>query len=86
MSAAPVERPASIDTLAGFLAATAIFVAAIAVVQRPLPLSIAALVLSLVAAGLGGRHHRLIDFSVAAATLSFVLGMSVAVLTGRPLF
>jgi hypothetical protein len=86
VNAAPADRLTTPELLAGFMATTAIFVAAIAVVRKPLLLSLAALVLSLVAAGLPNRYGRLIPFAVGAATASFVLGMAVAVITGRPLY
>lgn len=86
MSVPPEEHGGPAETVAGFMAAAAIFVGAIALAVRPLPLSVAALVLSLVATGIGGGFSRLQAFAVAAATTSFVLGMTIAVLTSRPLY
>ena len=86
MSTPPVERDRPAEVVAGYMAAAAIFVSAIALVVRPLPLSVAAIVLSLVATGIGGRFERLESIAVAAATLAFVLGMTIAVVTGRPLY
>ena len=72
---------------AGFLAAAAIFIAAIALAIRPLPLTVASIVLSLVATGMSGpRSARISAIAVGAATLSFILGMTIAVLTDRPLY
>ena len=68
------------------MSAAAIFLAAAAVVIRPLPLSIAALLLSLVATGIGGRWGRLHAIAVGAATVGFIVGMTIAVVTGRPLY
>jgi len=81
-----LERVSAAEALAGYMSATAIFIAALALVIRPLPLSVAALLLSLVAAGMGGRWGRLRAAAVAAATVAFVLGMTIAVVTGRPLY
>lgn len=68
------------------MSAAAIFVAAMALAVRPLPLSLAAIVLSLVATAIGGPWGRLHAIAVGAATASFVLGMTIAVVAGRPLY
>jgi hypothetical protein len=87
VSTAPVQRDGISDTFAGYLAAAAIFIGAIALAVRPLPLSVAAIVLSLVATGMSGpRSGRIVALSVAAATASFILAMTIAVLTDRPLY
>lgn len=87
MSATPVQRDSTADTFAGFLAAAAIFVGAIALAIRPLPLSLAAIVLSFVATAMSGpRSARITAVAVGVGALSFVLGMTIAVLTDRPLY
>ncbi|HZB23237.1 MAG TPA: hypothetical protein VE444_05275 [Gaiellaceae bacterium] len=87
MSTTPVERDGAGETLAGYLAATAIFVGALALMIRPLPLSLASLLLALSATAVGGgRFARLQAFAVGAATLAFILGMTIAVVTNRPLY
>lgn len=87
MNAAPVRRDSTADTFAGFLAATAIFVGLIALVVRPLPLSLASIVLSLVATTMAGpRSARIAAVAVAVASLSFILAMTIAVLTDRQLY
>ncbi len=86
MSVSEYERLGPAEVLAGFMSAAAIFVAAMAVAVRPLPLSLAAIVLSLVATAIGGPWGRLNAIAVGAATASFVLGMTIAVVTGRPLY
>ena len=87
MNSTPIQRDSTADTFAGFLAATAIFVGAIALAIRPLPLSVASIVLSLVATGMSGpRSARISAIAVGAATLSFILGMTIAVLTDRALY
>jgi hypothetical protein len=78
------DRPA--EVVAGFLAAVAIFAAAVAVVYRPVRVAPAAILIGLVAAGMGGRHARLAAFAVAFATVCWIAGMIVAVLTGHELF
>jgi hypothetical protein len=87
VSSAPIERDSTADTFAGYLAAAAIFIGAIALAARPLPLSVAAIVLSLVATGMSGpRSARIAAASVGVATLSFILAMTIAVLTDRALY
>jgi hypothetical protein len=87
VSSTPIQRDSTADTFAGFLAATAIFVGAIALAIRPLPLSVASIALSLVATGMSGpRSARISAIAVGVATLSFILGMTIAVLTDRPLY
>ena len=86
MSVSELDRTGHGEAIAGYMSAVAIFVGAMALAVRPLPLSLAALVLSLVATGIGGRWGRLHAFAVGAATLSFILGMTIAVVTSRPLW
>jgi hypothetical protein len=54
--------------------------------MRPVRISVAAVVLALIAAGLGGRHQRLAAAAVAVAAVGWVIAMTVAVVTQRPLF
>jgi hypothetical protein len=68
------------------MSAAAIFLSAMALAVRPLLLALAALMLSLFGTAIGGRWGSLHAIAVGAATLGFVLGMTIAVLTGRPLY
>jgi VIT1/CCC1 family predicted Fe2+/Mn2+ transporter len=87
VSSTPIERDSTADTFAGYLAATAIFIGAIALAARPLPLSVTSIVLSLVATAMSGpRSARIAAISVGVATLSFILAMTIAVLTDRSLY
>ena len=86
MTFSELERPGHGETIAGYMSAAAIFIAAIAVVVRPLPLALAAIALSLVATTVGGRWGRLHAIAVGVATAAFVVGMTIAVVTGRPLY
>jgi hypothetical protein len=79
-------RGAPGDTLAGFLAATAIFFSAIGLAYRPLRLIPLAILLSLLAAGFGGRHARLAQFAVVTGAVCFVAGLAIAVVTSHPLW
>jgi len=87
-----------LDTFAGLLSATAIFVGLLGATNfnlsisgthlemRPVRIGVAAVVLALVAAGIGGRHRRLAAAAVAIAGVSWLLGMVIAVVTQRPIF
>jgi putative Mn2+ efflux pump MntP len=87
-----------VDTLSGLMSATAIFLAFLCatdlhlsiagtdVQMRPVRIGVAAVVLALVAAGIGGRHRRLAAAATAIAGAGWLLGMVVAVITERPLF
>lgn len=86
MSVSELDQHGPAETLAGYMSAAAIFLAAAALVFRPLVLALAALLLSLTATAIGGRWGRLHAIAVAAATIGFTLGMSIAVVTSRPLF
>ncbi len=92
------SRRSALDTFAGLLSATAIFVGFLGATNfnlsidgthldmRPVRIGVAAVVLALVAAGIGGRHRRLAGVAVAIAGACWVLGMAIAVITQRPLF
>ena len=78
------ERPA--EAVAGFLAAAAIFVSLMGIAYRPVRLVPVAILLALVAAGIGGRAARIAAWAVAIATSSFAVGLAVAVITSNPLW
>jgi hypothetical protein len=82
--AAERERPA--DAVAGFLAAAAIFVSLMGLAYRPVRLVPVAILLALVASGIGGRNARLAQLAVVVGAASFAVGMALAVVTGHPLY
>jgi hypothetical protein len=86
VSAQPVDQNRPAETVAGFLAAVAIVAALLSLAYRPIRLDPFAIVLALIAAGIGGRHSRLATFAVATASVCFILGMIIAIVTERPLF
>lgn len=86
MSATPYERARPAETIAGFLAATSIFVSLTGIAYRPLRLIPLALALALIATGIGGRALRLATWAVAIGAVSFAVGMSAAVITSNPLW
>jgi hypothetical protein len=86
VSVAPYERTRPAETVASFLAAAAIFVSLTGIAYRPLRLIPFALVLALVAVGIGGRAARLAMGAVGIGALSFALGLAFAVITSHPLW
>jgi hypothetical protein len=86
VSSTPYERASAAETIGGFLAAAAIFVSLTGIAYRPLRLIPLALVLALIAVGVGGRVGRLATWAVAIAAASFAVGLAAAVLTSNPLW
>jgi hypothetical protein len=86
VSSAPYERTSPAETVASFLAAAAIFVSLTGIAYRPLRLIPLAIILALVATGIGGRATRLATWAVAIGAISFAVGMAVAVITSNPLW
>jgi hypothetical protein len=91
-------RHGGIDTVAGLMSATAIFLGLLGATNlnlsiegthldmRPIRVGVAAIALALIAAGLGGRHQRLAAAAVGIAGACWVIAMIIAVVTQRPLF
>jgi hypothetical protein len=77
-------RPAEI--VAGYLSALAIFASVVALAWHPLRLSPLAMLLALVASGMAGRNRRLAFAAVMIAAVCFFLGMTISVVTERPLW
>jgi hypothetical protein len=86
VSSAPYDRTSPAETVAAFLAAASIFVSCAGVAYRPLRLIPFAIVLALIATGIGGRATRLATWAVGIGALAFAVGMAVAVITSNPLW
>ena len=86
MSSTPYGQRRPAETLAGFLAAASIFVSLAGVAYRPLRLIPFAILLSLIAAGIGGRSERLATYAVSIGAACFAIGLAVAVITSHPLW
>jgi hypothetical protein len=86
MSAADHAASRPSETVAGYLAALAIFISLIGLAWHPLRLILPAVVVSMIAAGMGGRHQRLAFAAVIVVAFCFFLGMVIAVITQRPLW
>jgi hypothetical protein len=83
---ASVQRDRPAEAVAGIIAALALAVGLIAIFYRPVRLSPVALVVALIAAGIGGRHARLAAATVAVVSVGWVLGMIYSVLEDKPLW
>ena len=89
MSTAPsvAEGRSQAETVAGFLAALAIFGGLIAMAQRPVTIGLASLFIALIAAAMAsGRNRHLAAAAVAIAATGWLVGMIVCVITSRPLW
>jgi hypothetical protein len=86
VSSTPYRRSRPSETVAGFLAAAAIFVSFVGVAYRPLRMVPFAILLALIAAGIGGRNERLATIAVAIGAACFAIGLAVAVITSHPLW
>ena len=86
MTTAPEPRLPAHDAVAGLLAAASIFVGAIGVAQTPVRIVPAAIVLALVSVRMADRYRSLAAWAVGLNILWWLLGMTVAVVTERPLY
>jgi hypothetical protein len=82
----PLGREPASSTVAGFLAATALFAGLVALVYYPGRVGPAAIFVALLAAAMGGFQSRLAAWTLAAVTASWFLGMVLAVIFERPIF
>jgi hypothetical protein len=74
------------DRVAGFLCAFSLALSGIAVVRNPGLLATAAILVALVAVVMTRAHRTLAAVSVAVAAAAFLVGMTIAVLTGGSLY
>jgi arginine exporter protein ArgO len=80
------DRQTAGDTVAGLLAAAALFLSFVALAYRPMRLIPAAVVLGLTAAAMSDRHKRLTAIAVAATAVCWLVGVTIAVVTKNPLY
>lgn len=87
MSAQPQSASSgTAETIASFLAAVSIFGSCIGIAYRPGRVIPFALLLALLAAGIGGRATRLAAWAIAIGGVCFIVGMAVAVVTDNTIF
>ncbi len=80
------SRKNNVEAVAGFLAAASLFVSLVALAYHPVPLSVAACLLALVASGMSSRHKTLCLTAVIVSATCFVGGMVIAIVTGHALW
>jgi uncharacterized membrane protein YccC len=80
------ERNRSVETVAGLLAAAALFLGALELVYRPFRLAPVALLLALIATVMTRKQQRLTGLAIAVIGVCFVVGASVQVITHHPLY
>ena len=78
------SRPS--ETVAGFLASLAIFISLISLAWHPLRLILPSILVALIAAAMAGRKSRLAFAAVMIAAGCFFFGLTIAVVTSRPLW
>ena len=77
-------RPA--EAVAGILAAIAIFGSIIALAYRPVRITPFTILISLIAAGIGGRHQKLAAAALVISGACFIAGTFFAIITNHPIF
>ncbi len=80
------DRGSAAEAVAGLIATVALTVGLISIVYKPVRLAPFALVVALIAAAMGGRHHRLAAWAVGVVSASWVLGMIYAIVADKPLW
>jgi hypothetical protein len=86
VSTSPVTESRPADAIAGLLAALSLAASLIGLAYRPARVIPFALLLAVIAAGMGGRHSRLAAAAIATGGACFVVGMAIAVITDNPVF
>jgi hypothetical protein len=74
------------ETVAGFLAAIAIFVSLVGLAWHPLRLILPSLAIALVASGMGAGKARLPFAAVLISAVSLFFGLTIAVAFSKPLW
>ena len=74
------------EAVAGLMASAALFTSLLGVAYKPARLIPVAVLMAFVAARMTERHSRLAGFAVAACVVCWTVGMTIAVVTERPLY
>ena len=80
------DSHSAVESVAGLLAAAALFLGLLELVYRPFRLAPVALILVLIATVMSRRHSRLTGIAVAVIGVCFVVGASLQVITHHPLY
>jgi hypothetical protein len=85
-NAGPVGREPASYTVAGLMASAALFAGVLAIGFHPGRIGPGAILVALVASAIGGPHRRLAAAALAVSSVSWVIGMILAVVLSRPIF
>jgi hypothetical protein len=86
MTVSPAHEPSrTADTIAGILAASAMFASLVALAYRPMRIGPFAIAISLVAVAMGGRHSRLATAALIVSGACWITGMVIAVVLQHPI-
>jgi hypothetical protein len=85
VSAVPSRPSRRADTVAGFLCAFSLALSGIALARNPALLATAAIIVGLVAARMTETHRTFAALTIVAATLAFIFGMVIAIVTNNGL-
>ena len=86
MTSTSGDRTRPSETVAGLLAAGALFLGAFELFYRPFRLAPAALIMLVVATLMSRDQQRLIKLAFAAVGIGFVVGAAIQVVTHHPLY
>jgi 4-hydroxybenzoate polyprenyltransferase len=79
-------RRNTVEAVAGFCAAAALFSSLVALAYHPVPIAVGACLLALVASGMSVRHKTLCFAAVLVSGTCFVGGLVIAIVTGHSLW
>ena len=79
-------RRNTVEAVAGFFAAASLFTSLVALAYHPVPLSVTACLLALVASGMSVRHKTLCLAAVLVSATCFVGGVAIAIVTDHSLW
>jgi hypothetical protein len=85
-STASDARTRPVDAIAGFLAASALFLGVLELAYRPFRLAPAAVILLLVATVMTTEYRTLIRLAFAAVGICFIAGAALQIITHHPLY
>lgn len=86
MSVPASDRLRPAEAVGGLLAAASIFVSLIALAYRPMRITPFTIAVALIASGMGGRHTRLAAFAVGVGAVCWFVGLTIAILLGKPIY
>lgn len=86
MTSTTASKSSPRETVAGLMAAGAIFLGAFELLYRPFRLAPAALILLMIATIMSTEQQRLIKIGFLVVGICFILGATLQIITHHPLF